>query len=129
MAVLSTLQSIPTEVDTATMHLTQFVEAQDSFSNDQDLYPRSGTPDIVTVTGSAHGSFSSISDFPKDSTTNASSFGMTNNQMDHEHGGALVDGETVWFCSECGNGPMGTWYTACPCCNHGYCGYCRVEQH
>ncbi|KAF2029151.1 hypothetical protein EK21DRAFT_90046 [Setomelanomma holmii] len=33
----------------------------------------------------------------------------------------------VWFCSECGDGPILDWQTACPQCYHQRCGSCKEE--
>ena len=37
-------------------------------------------------------------------------------------------GETVWFCSECNDGPISCWVNVCVVCSHQICGYCRVEE-
>ncbi|KAF1849172.1 uncharacterized protein K460DRAFT_365082 [Cucurbitaria berberidis CBS 394.84] len=51
-------------------------------------------------------------------------FGRTN--PNHEN--APSDGDVVWFCSSCGDGPIGSWQVCCPVCTHQKCGGCRVEQ-
>lgn len=38
------------------------------------------------------------------------------------------DGEKVWFCSECGDGPYGMWQNCCQRCPHKKCNKCRVEE-
>ena len=43
-----------------------------------------------------------------------------------EHG--PTDGDQVWFCSNCGDGPYGIWQNVCTKCSHGKCGNCRVEE-
>ena len=40
---------------------------------------------------------------------------------------APVDGETVWFCSVCNDGPYGAWQVNCQGCQHKKCGSCLVE--
>ncbi|KAF3033628.1 hypothetical protein E8E12_003512 [Didymella heteroderae] len=57
-----------------------------------------------------------------------SSFMVADQQLYHHHGTAPCDGDTVWFCDNCGNGPMGTWYSACTDCGHYRCGGCIVEE-
>jgi hypothetical protein len=39
-----------------------------------------------------------------------------------------VDGETVWFCSACNDGPYGAWQSSCQICQHTKCSSCRVEK-
>lgn len=130
MAVLSTMQYIPTEVDTATMHLMQSVHAHGQ-SNIED--------GIVTCSSTLNESMPSASQLTHDSLSSTptsangymavtSSSAVTGIHVDHKHSSAPTDGETVWFCSECFNGPMGNWYNACPCCGHQYCSSCKVEQ-
>ncbi|KAF1922795.1 uncharacterized protein M421DRAFT_349034 [Didymella exigua CBS 183.55] len=53
---------------------------------------------------------------------------VADRHMDHHQSAAPSDGNTVWYCSSCNNGPMGTWYTACTSCGHHYCAYCTVEE-
>ena len=36
--------------------------------------------------------------------------------------------QTVWVCSNCGDGPIGSWQNVCVNCGHGYCGACWVEE-
>ncbi|KAH7355641.1 hypothetical protein BKA66DRAFT_475278 [Pyrenochaeta sp. MPI-SDFR-AT-0127] len=36
------------------------------------------------------------------------------------------EGEVVWYCSECREGPMPNWQDACPCCYHQKCDSCTV---
>ncbi|KAF3048612.1 hypothetical protein E8E11_000310 [Didymella keratinophila] len=43
------------------------------------------------------------------------------------HGNNPSDGETVWYCSECGHGPASTWNPCCANCGHTFCGGCPVE--
>lgn len=38
------------------------------------------------------------------------------------------DGNTVWYCSACGDGPIGSWNPCCQVCGHAYCGACTVEK-
>jgi hypothetical protein len=37
-------------------------------------------------------------------------------------------GHTVWYCSSCGDGPLGVWHTQCTSCGHLYCGSCHTED-
>lgn len=37
-------------------------------------------------------------------------------------------GNIVWYCSECGDGPIGTWNSQCTSCGHLYCGSCHTED-
>jgi hypothetical protein len=53
---------------------------------------------------------------------------MSGDNMPYNHGPAPTDGETVWFCSECGDGPIGSWQASCPSCYHTICGSCRHEK-
>jgi hypothetical protein len=36
--------------------------------------------------------------------------------------------EVVWHCSECGDGPYGTWQSVCQSCRHIKCGSCQQEE-
>lgn len=36
--------------------------------------------------------------------------------------------EMVWFCSNCGDGPIRDWQTFCAICGHEQCSSCRVED-
>jgi hypothetical protein len=40
---------------------------------------------------------------------------------------APIDGDTNWYCSECGDGPYGAWQVSCQRCSHPKCTSCRVE--
>lgn len=46
---------------------------------------------------------------------------------DGKYGNAPCDGPTVWYCSSCGDGPIGSWNPCCTSCGHAYCGACTVE--
>jgi hypothetical protein len=35
-----------------------------------------------------------------------------------------MDGPKVWHCSECGDGPYGSWQPCCQACGHGKCSSC-----
>jgi hypothetical protein len=35
--------------------------------------------------------------------------------------------EVVWYCSNCGQGPTGSWQNCCASCNHVRCAGCTVE--
>lgn len=48
--------------------------------------------------------------------------------MQHNYGPAPTDGELVWFCSGCGDGPISFWQTICVVCSHPRCGSCSVEE-
>lgn len=56
---------------------------------------------------------------------------ITDLSVSHQRGHAPCDGEKtrVWYCSNCSNGPMGVWYSACSECGHHRCGDCTVEEH
>lgn len=53
---------------------------------------------------------------------------IADHHMDPQHSSAPCDGNMVWYCDNCGNGPMGTWYSACTGCGHYRCGGCTVEE-
>lgn len=36
-------------------------------------------------------------------------------------------GNIVWYCSVCGDGPIGSWVINCSCCGHVYCGACHTD--
>jgi hypothetical protein len=40
----------------------------------------------------------------------------------------MTDGPEVWHCSNCGDGPYGTWQVSCQNCGHAKCGACKVEE-
>jgi hypothetical protein len=54
--------------------------------------------------------------------------GHTGIYGDNYYGTDPSDGHTVWYCSDCGDGPMGTWIPACTACGHSLCGACTVEK-
>jgi hypothetical protein len=35
---------------------------------------------------------------------------------------------TIWYCSECGDGPKGTWNDVCMNCEHEICSLCHIEM-
>jgi hypothetical protein len=43
---------------------------------------------------------------------------------------APMDGpeDKVWFCSSCGDGPIGDWQNVCQSCQHQRCGGCHEEE-
>lgn len=43
-------------------------------------------------------------------------------------GGPLNDGELVWYCGQCEDGPHGIWNPVCISCNHVRDGCCMVEE-
>lgn len=49
-------------------------------------------------------------------------------QHNQDYWGPATDGNQVWFCSACGEGPYGTWYSACVACGHGRCDNCTIED-
>ena len=42
--------------------------------------------------------------------------------------GFRVSGDLVWYCSDCGDGPIAIWENSCVACNHQKCYACREEQ-
>ncbi|KAH6644221.1 hypothetical protein C7974DRAFT_439482 [Boeremia exigua] len=116
MAVLSKILNIPTEVGTATMYMMQSVGAHGSFGNkdNSSIDGRIGTPDMSasTATEFMGGTFSPTLG-PADMFITSTGGGVTDNHMDHQHGSAPSDGDTVWYCSNCGDGPIGGWNNHC----------------
>jgi hypothetical protein len=48
----------------------------------------------------------------------------------HDHMPAPTDGGTItWYCSVCGDGPIGGWQPSCTNCSHERCDCCVVEVH
>jgi hypothetical protein len=46
----------------------------------------------------------------------------------HGYTSAPTDGgAVVWYCSNCGDGPKGSWQNCCAVCSHVRCGGCTVE--
>jgi len=43
-------------------------------------------------------------------------------------GSAPADGDYVWFCSQCGDGPIGSWQAVCVSCDHHKCSSCTAEK-
>jgi hypothetical protein len=63
--------------------------------------------------------------------TNASQFdGYGHFYAGYGHRQTPTDGgkEKVWHCSDCGDGPYGTWQVSCQACGHKKCGSCEVEE-
>ena len=48
-------------------------------------------------------------------------------QIGHNHSSSPSDGEEMWYCSECGDGPMAIWNPCCANCGHAACPTCTVE--
>jgi hypothetical protein len=46
----------------------------------------------------------------------------------YDHNAAPTDGDWVWFCSNCRDGPIGGWQPQCVNCNHVRCGSCTIEN-
>jgi hypothetical protein len=46
----------------------------------------------------------------------------------HDHMSAPTDGSSVWYCSNCRDGPLGDWQNVCTSCSHVKCGFCTVEH-
>ncbi|KAJ4984429.1 hypothetical protein SVAN01_10064 [Stagonosporopsis vannaccii] len=130
MAVLSTLKYIPTEADTATTHLAQSSEAYSSFnSSKSNVVPfKTSNISVAPAAQFTHGQTLSTLNPADDLKSLTSLSAVDDIPGNHQHSGAPMDGEMVWFCSDCNNGPMGTWYGACPMCGHVYCGYCKLEE-
>jgi rubrerythrin len=119
-----------TEVDIATMPLEEPTSLSNSTYDEEELTSSSAMPAVPMPSTAQFASSafsietSAIHDFIKDS----SSLIIFNQSMDHQHSSAPYDGDTVWYCSNCSNGPMGTWYNACPSCGHQQCYQCTVEH-
>jgi hypothetical protein len=41
---------------------------------------------------------------------------------------APTDKVLVWYCSGCGDGPIGIWQAVCVLCSHKRCVSCKVEE-
>lgn len=55
--------------------------------------------------------------------------GYSDMHSDNYYGNEPCDGgSTVWYCSDCGDGPIGSWNPNCTSCGHVYCGACIVEK-
>jgi hypothetical protein len=52
----------------------------------------------------------------------------TRYKTSHNHLSIRSYEEYMWFCSECGDGPYGTWQVSCHRCRHPKCTSCRIEQ-
>lgn len=48
--------------------------------------------------------------------------------MQYNNGSAPTDGELVWYCSGCNDGPIAWWQSVCVVCSHQRCGQCNVEE-
>ncbi|KAF1838197.1 hypothetical protein BDW02DRAFT_565233 [Decorospora gaudefroyi] len=46
----------------------------------------------------------------------------------HDHMTSSMDGEKVWYCSNCRDGPFGDWQNICQCCGHQRCSSCWEEK-
>jgi hypothetical protein len=40
-----------------------------------------------------------------------------------------AEGSTIWYCSECGDGPYGGWHDHCVICNYVRCKSCIEEEY
>jgi hypothetical protein len=50
-------------------------------------------------------------------------------QSHYANRSALVKSDRmIWFCSECGDGPRGSWNSQCSSCSHLMCYHCVVEE-
>lgn len=65
-----------------------------------------------------------------------SDYGMTtfknvitgDRHMNQAYGGSACDGDTVWFCCCCRDGPHGAWQNVCTNCGTAQCGSCIFES-
>ena len=48
--------------------------------------------------------------------------------MPNDHGSTPADGDVVWFCSDCYDGPISGWQVVCVNCSHQRCSACREEE-
>jgi hypothetical protein len=58
----------------------------------------------------------------------AGSAGCRSSKKHLPFGTAPMDGEKVWYCSACGDGPFGSWFAQCISCDHHKCTYCTEED-
>jgi hypothetical protein len=47
--------------------------------------------------------------------------------IDQAYSSGAYDGDTVWFCCCCRDGPHGSWQNVCTNCGNPKCGSCTVE--
>jgi hypothetical protein len=67
--------------------------------------------------------------FGQDSMPSVSPAGTLNDPWEnHNQGGAPCDGEKIWFCSACGDGPTSAWQNCCVTCGHVRCSECKIEE-
>ncbi|KAF2791667.1 hypothetical protein K505DRAFT_63148 [Melanomma pulvis-pyrius CBS 109.77] len=55
-------------------------------------------------------------------------FGGSHDGNTQGNQGEPMDAEVVWFCSDCGDGPYGSWQNICQNCRHVKCGSCKEEK-
>ncbi|KAF2014488.1 hypothetical protein BU24DRAFT_423422 [Aaosphaeria arxii CBS 175.79] len=48
--------------------------------------------------------------------------------IEHNPYSPLVDGDKVWYCSSCNEGPIGSWQNVCAICGHQKCSNCKEEE-
>jgi hypothetical protein len=119
MAVQSTMQPINTMIYNH-QHLNQSEQSFDS----------TATSPIVPMSSTASHSALGLplADPFTLNTIPISHEGHTNMHNNNYYGGEPCDGgSTVWYCSSCGDGPIGSWNPVCTC-GHAYCGACTVEK-
>jgi len=58
----------------------------------------------------------------------APSNSISDTSTHYNHGSAPADGEQVWYCSACGDGPISGWQNVCVVCSHQQCGSCTFEE-
>lgn len=119
MAVQSTMQPINTKIYNH-QHLSQWEQSFDSTAT---------SPTILVASTACY----SAVDLPLADPFASDIISISHKRHTGIHGDGYYgtdpsDGHTVWYCSDCGDGPMGTWIPACTACGHSLCGSCTVEK-
>lgn len=119
MAVQSTMQPINTKIYNH-QHLSQCKQSFDSTAT---------SPTVLMASTACYSAVDlPLADPFASDIISISHKGHTGIHGDGYYGTDPSDGHTVWYCSECGDGPMGTWIPACTACGHSLCGSCNVEK-
>lgn len=121
---------IPTELDKGSLHLQESTGSYSLIHDEERLNSSSttaSTPMLSAATPTPTTYFYGTSSI-HDIFVGSSFSTVGDNAVDHQNNTTPSDGEVVWYCSDCGDGPLGSWYSACPMCNHKRCGGCTVQS-
>ncbi|PVH95738.1 hypothetical protein DM02DRAFT_139479 [Periconia macrospinosa] len=77
--------------------------------------------------GSLHSTQTSVDSLPDPALHVAECINPSNDIFNYNDG-PLQDGERLWYCGSCGDGPIGVWNPVCVTCGHKRDDCCTVTE-